>query len=185
MLWWSQNSFLFYLDFSKGMFYTCSSSLRNVNKNNFILMRYRTTILHLTLLFASLISVDLLAQSAPCPPGEHRVNQTIWIWVPDPRPSVPQMYYQPPSLPQTIPNSTSYARPSTTVLASGNKFRTFRNKSGKKVEARLLSISSKNKTASIKTKKGKVYHVPISHFSNADINYLKSWWYKRNPKKKT
>lgn len=71
------------------------------------------------------------------------------------------------------------------VLHSANKLRTFTNSNGWKVEGRLLSINSVNRTARIRTVRGLCYNVPISKFCSSDISFLKSWWNKRNPKKRS
>ena len=73
---------------------------------------------------------------------------------------------------------------STRVPISRNKIRTFTNKNGSKVEARLISINATNKTARIRDKKGLSYNVSISKFCSSDVSYLKSWWTSRNPSNK-
>ena len=97
---------------------------------------------------------------------------------------VPSHYAPAPYITYTRPSI--YRPPSVRVprASSGNKIRTFTNKEGGTVEARLISINSTNKTAKIKTRKGLSYNVPISRFCESDISYLKGWWYKRNPPKK-
>ena len=81
------------------------------------------------------------------------------------------------STPMIIPRPRVTCR----VLHSANKLRTFTNAKGWKVDGRLLSINSVNKTARIRTIKGLCYNVPISKFCSSDISFLKSWWNKRNP----
>ncbi len=85
------------------------------------------------------------------------------------------------------PNNVYYVpRRITTVRSPRNKssslMRTFRSKDGSSLKAKLLSISSKSKTAKIKTDKGKLYNVPISRFSDSDIAYMKNWWNQKNKK---
>ena len=60
--------------------------------------------------------------------------------------------------------------------------RTFVSNDGSSVKARLISVSTKTKSAKIKTDKGKIFNVPISRFSNNDIAYMKNW-YKNKYKK--
>ena len=91
------------------------------------------------------------------------------------------------SRPTTGPTPIITPRPRVTcrVLHSANKMRVFTDTKGGKVEGRLLSINSVNKTARIRTIKGLCYNVPISKFCSSDISFLKSWWNRRNPKKKS
>jgi len=81
------------------------------------------------------------------------------------------------STPMIIPRPRVTCR----VSRSANKFRIFTDTKGGEIEGRLLSISSINKTARIRTIKGLCYNVPISKFCSSDISFLKSWWNKRNP----
>jgi hypothetical protein len=96
-------------------------------------------------------------------------------------------YQAPRSTNYIAPNNTYYApRRITTVRSPRNKraplMRTFKSKDGSSLRAKLLSISSKSKTAKIKTDKGKLYNVPISRFSDSDISYMKNWWNHKNKK---
>ena len=136
----------------------------------------------LTIAFA-LFSLNLNAASrvnilpsngAPCVPiinnSFARVAPTAYInnRVPQQRMSYGYSY--------STPRVTSVRVPRT----SRQPMRTFTNKDGSSVTARLVSISTKSKTAKIKTEKGKLYNVPIQRFSNHDIAYMKNWWENKN-----
>jgi len=144
-------------------------------------------ILHLALLFSGLILVNsdakggrvkvtVVGTGSMCSFSKP-VSQTTRASYTYSRATVyprPQMYHY-----------QAYKTPSIRIpkKSSGNKTRTFTNINGHKVEARLLSISSRNRTARIRTAKGLCYNVSISKFCPSDISFLKSWWHKRNPRK--
>ncbi len=85
--------------------------------------------------------------------------------------------------PRVAPRAAAAPRVTTGGRGSSNsnKMRIFTSADGKKVRARLLSIDGRKKTAKIATDKGFSYSVPIARFCPTDVNYLKSWWYRRNP----
>jgi hypothetical protein len=51
--------------------------------------------------------------------------------------------------------------------------RTFTNKSGKKIEARI--VSSEGSKVTIARKDGKSFTIPLSSLSEADQNYIQTW----------
>ena len=109
-------------------------------------------------------------------------------------PCIPIIRNSPPSTSSFVPRASGgtvrsyyyYPNRVTTVRAPRNKssstMRTFVSNDGSSVKARLISVSTKTKSAKIKTDKGKIFNVPISRFSNNDIAYMKNW-YKNKYKK--
>lgn len=80
-------------------------------------------------------------------------------------------------------NNTSYYAPrtSTTVRTSRKKpVRTFTGLNGKTIEGYLVSINTNDKTAKIKSSKGRSYNIPIHSFSSSDVAYMKTWWTNKN-----
>ena len=100
-------------------------------------------------------------------------------------PCVPVIRNAPPSSPTFSRSSGgvsySYRSPSRvstvrSVRKAPPPIRTFVSNDGSSIQARLISVSTKSKSAKIKTDKGKIFNVPISRFSRNDIAYMKNWY---------
>ena len=137
-------------------------------------------LLFITTNLQSASRVNILpSNGAPCIPmvtnTVTRVMPTTYINLPRPSGAT---YYRPSASYSTY--STPRVRSVRTTSSTRQPMRTFTSKDGSTIKARLISISSKDKTAKIKTDKGRLYNVSIQRFSNNDVAYMKNWWANKN-----
>ena len=148
-----------------------------MNKNTFIMMKYHKYILHCTLFFLPLFSLQGKVSVTIDRNGGKACNVGQVRMLP------PQVIYQRVS-PQATSGSTwsntrYYAPRITSVRATVSRkkpVRSFRGLNGKTIKGYLVSIHSTNKTAKIKSTEGRTYDIPIHSFCSADISYMKTWW---------